>query len=247
MLQKLKQLNIKKEYVMPLISLITVGVVMIMAMVAMAGSTLGWYASNDQVNANGMNISVKGMPDTEQYITYEGKRLDESATDIFADMRPGYTVDFQLHIKNKTDEKIDFQLLMAAPSAEQDTPYILDGLYHYFGSQLRLNSIKNGENSLLTLQGKDRYLLPLDEGLYTDGMQPTSIDSEFDFSTLSERALTEIMEIGANGELVLTIQIEFVDNNTLQNAYINFGNENDDEKADLNISRTLVCYFAYQD
>ena len=46
---------------------------------------------------------------------------------------------------------------------------------------------------------------------------------------------------------MLTIQIEFVDNNTLQNAYINFGNENDDEKADLNISRTLVCYFAYQD
>lgn len=247
MLQKLKQLNIKKEYVMPLISLITVGVVMIMAIVTMAGSTLGWYAHNDQVDANGMNISVKGMPDTEQYIIYNGNKLDDAATDIFAGMRPGDIAEFQLYIKNKTNEKIDFQLLMAAPSAEQDTPYILDGLYHYFGSQLRLNSIKSGENSLLTLQGTDRYLLPLDEGLYTNGLQPTSINSEFDFSTLSERALTNVIEIDANGELVLTIQIEFVDNNTLQNAYINFGNENDDEKADLNISRTLVCYFAYQD
>lgn len=247
MLQKLKQLNIKKEYVMPLISLITVGVVMIMAIVTMAGSTLGWYAHNDQVDANGMNISVKGMPDTEQYIIYNGNKLDDAATDIFAGMRPGDIAEFQLYIKNKTNEKIDFQLLMAEPSAEQDTPYILDGLYHYFGSQLRLNSIKSGENSLLTLQGTDRYLLPLDEGLYTNGLQPTSINSEFDFSTLSERALTNVIEIDANGELVLTIQIEFVDNNTLQNAYINFGNENDDEKANLNISRTLVCYFAYQD
>jgi hypothetical protein len=203
-------------------------------------NSLAWVASNDHIDAGGMSVSVRGLPDADVYLMVDGVSIDENATDIFADLLPGQKVSFNVCVKNNTDDKIFFRISIAAPTAEQDTPYVVDGLYHYFGSQIRINSIKNGSDDLLTLSGSYCYLLPLSDNLYANGLPPTAIDSEYDFSLLEERNLTSEVEINAGGQVTLDVELEFVDNNTLQNAYIDFG------KVDgQTLSRTLLCYLFY--
>ena len=241
----LEKLKINKNYIMPLTSLVVVGTVMVLSVAMLLNSSLGWLASNDEVTAGGMGVGVRGMPDVDVYLELDGVRLAEDATDIFSGLVPGQKVAVKLYAENKTDEAVRFALSMAAPTAEDDTPVIEDGLYHYFGSQIRLNSIKQGESEQLTLTGIDRYLLTLDAELYTDGLQPTAIDAELDFSTLGAKALTGDIEIAAGGTLVLDLELEFVDNNKLQNPYIKFGDPTDEEKKNLVLKRTLICTLSY--
>ena len=236
------KLLVKKEYIKPLFSLALVGSVLVLSLMTFLGNTLGWFASNDNVSGNGMQVSVSGVPDTVLYLMVDDVRVDDNATDIFENLVPGQKVSFQLYVKNKTNKQIDFKLYMEAPTAEQDTVFVADDLYHYFGSQIRVNSVKNGDNNLLTLSGADCYLLPLDEELYEDGLQPTAIETEYNFSALEDRAMIPVIQIDAEGELVLDFELEFVDNNTLQNAYINFG------KIDSQtLARTLMCEVYYSE
>ena len=229
-----------KNYIMPLSTLILMGTVLILSTIVFFNNSLAWVASNDHIDAGGMSVSVRGLPDADVYLMVDGVSIDENATDIFADLLPGQKVSFNVCVKNNTDDKIFFRISMAAPTAEQDTPYVVDGVYHYFGSQIRINSIKNGSDDLLTLSGSYCYLLPLSDNLYANGLPPTAINSEYDFSLLEERNLTSEVEINAGGQVTLDVELEFVDNNTLQNAYIDFG------KVDgQTLSRTLLCYLSY--
>ena len=60
-------------------------------------------------------------------------------------------------------------------------------------------------------------------------------------------SLTRPINIAPNGEITLDIEMEFVDNGTLQNPYIEFGTPNaaDPNKASLVLSRTLLCVVDY--
>ena len=225
---------------MPFYSMMLIMVAFLLALFAFFNDSLGWIASNDRVASEGMTVSVSGLPDADVYLMIDGVRVDASAADLFSDLTPGQKVSFKICVKNTTDGKISFRISMPAPTAEQDTVFVADGLYHYFGSQIRINSIKNGSLDVLALSAADCYLLPLDEALYSDGLPPTALDAEYDFSLLEERNLTGEVVIDANAETFLDVELEFVDNNTLQNAYIDFG------KSDgQTLSRTLICYLSY--
>lgn len=232
--------QIRKEQITPFVSLTLVSIILLIAMFAFFNGSLAWLASNNNVTANGITVSARGTPDADVYLMIDGVRIDEGATDLFSDIVPGEKIRFKICVKNNTDENVLFRIAMAAPTADQDSEYEKDGLYHYFGSQIRINSIKNSSDDILTLSGASCYLLPLSDALYVDGLPPTAIDSEYDFSSLTERELTEEVEIGAGGEIFLDVELEFVDNNTLQNAYIDFG------KSDgQTLARTLLCYLFY--
>lgn len=231
-----------KDYIMSISALILISSVLILSTIMFFNNSLGWFASNELVDSGGVNVSVRGLPDADVYLMVDGVIIDENATDIFADLLPGQKVSFNICVKNNTDSNILFRISMAAPTAAQDTPYVADGLYHYFGSQIRINSIKNGSEDLLALSGSYCYLLPLSDDLYANGLPPTAIDSEYDFSLLKERNLTGEVKINAGGQITLDVEIEFVDNNTLQNAYIDFG------KVDgQTLARTLLCYLFYDE
>ena len=239
MIEKSEKL-INKEQVKSFSSLILIGVALVLAMCVFLKGSLAWFAQNDVVSAKGISVSAKGLPDADVYLMIDDVRVDESAVDLFSDMIPGQTANFKIGVKNNTDGKISFFLAIAASTAEEDTAYVVDGLYHYFGSQIRINSIKNGSDDLLTRSGADSYLLPLADDLYSDGLPPTALDSEYDFSLLEERTLTEELVIDAGGEVFLDVELEFVDNNTLQNAYIDFG-----KTEGQTLARTLLCYLFY--
>ena len=241
----------RKQYLSSISLLIMLTLALVFAVLATFDNSLAWFASNDRVDANGMSISVRGLPETEEYLMIDGERIDSSAANLFSGLTPGETATLEVYVRNKTSEKIKFKLLMAAPTEDNDTPYIVnDELYHYFGTQIRINSAKGNGQELLFPTSNDRYLLPLDDSLYIGedaSLPPTSIDSEYDFSILSDKVLIDFVEIEANGEFIVELEFEFVDNNTLQNPYIDFANPNssDPEKAALNLSRTLICSYEY--
>ena len=243
---------LKNKYIAPLLSLAAVGIVLIIALVMLFGnSTLAWFSNNGSVSGSGLNVTARGIPETEQYLLLNGVKIEEGGASLFEGLRPGDTVTVGVYVKNLTDRNIDLVLLMAAPLSSYDTPYVEGGKYHYFGTQIRFNSVKNGENELLSPVGIDRYLLTLDPSLYIDGgtLPPTSVSSAYDFSSALDKELTGTVQIPKGGEVTLDIKLEFVDNGTLQNAYIDFGNTSSDDeaKSSLSLTRTLVCSVSYSD
>ena len=236
----------KKAYITPMISVIVVGLLVIASIFIMINDALAWFAYNNRVNSSGMRISARGVPDTDQYLIVDGVKVEETAKNLFSNLLPGEIIRFSLCVKNNTDYDIDFQLFMQAPTANDDVPYVIDGLYHYMGTQIRINSVKNGGVEILALEGTDRYLLKLDTALYVGedaSLPPTSIDFEYDFSNEADRSLIQPIKILGNGEVTLDIEMEFVDNGMLQNPYIEFGasSASEPEKASLVLSRTLLC------
>ena len=110
---------------------------------------------------------------------------------------------------------------------------------HYFGSQLRINSVTyvagNITNVALNsnisaLSDQARYLLETNLISGTD-MQATYTTDLITLSSLSNKKLTTDFVLPAAASTadedatyaVLAIEIEFVDNRNVQNAYIDFG------------------------
>ena len=241
MIEKIENL-IKKNEITLLFSMMFIIVVLLLSIFVFFNDSLGWLASNDNVFAQGITVSAQGLPDADVYLKIDEERVEENAADLFSNLMPGQKFYFKFCVKNNSDSKIAFRIAMAAPdpNGNQDTAIVADDLYHYFGTQIRINSIKNGSDNLLTLSGSERYLLPLDDNLYTGGLPPTAINGKYDFSTLKERNLTDEVVVDANSEIFLVVEMEFVDNNTLQNAYMNFGKEEGQT-----LARTLICDLYY--
>ncbi|MBQ9778774.1 MAG: hypothetical protein IJW22_07610, partial [Clostridia bacterium] len=201
------------------------------------------------VGASGLTLTSVGVAETEQYFMLDGVRVAEDAADFLSGLMPGEQITVQLCVENHSTVAVAMSLHMTAPTEENDTPYVEDGRYHYFGSQIRFLSIKQGAIDRLQPSGTDAYLLTLNDAMYTNGLPPTGIDVEYDFSTLSDKALTGDIEIEAGATLTLDLTFEFVENNTSQNPYIHFGNTaaGDAEKSALVLSRELICAFTLLD
>ena len=230
----------KTKYFAPLLSIVLTGFMLAVALLAMFSPTLGWFATNKSVSASGLGVTSIGIPKTEQEIIDGGE-------DVFAEMMPGERRSVTLRVKNLSGKPIIFRLYMSAPTAGSDSVYVESGLYHYFGSQIRLNSITESGVDILAATGNERYLLTLDDSFYTNGLQPTGIDTEYNFASATDKQLSNVISLAPNEEKTFVLEFEFVDNGEVQNAYISFanGNSSDALKASLNLSRTLICYFDF--
>jgi hypothetical protein len=111
--------------------------------------------------------------------------------------------------------------------------------YHYFGSQIRINSV--GEKEI------NKYLFettPLTGGFqqtYYEKAKPTDNVFNKAANTTDIQLYTQSDSISLAGNGATTdviIVFEFVDNSTIQNAYINFGASEDQV-----CKRTLYCTF----
>ena len=246
------KISFKKECIAPLLSMTMILLLIAVSAFVMFDHTVAWFAVIDEVGGEGMQLEAGGQPETEQYLMIDGVRVEEHATDLFAGLKPGDRVTFQLYVKNKSAQNVVFQLFMDAPTEDDDQPYVLDGQYHYMGSQLRILSLEEGGEDLLRLTGNDRYLLTLDDALYIGSdasLPPTAIDAAYDFSSATNKTLTDTMLLADGEERIFTFELEFVDNGISQNPYIDYGSADakDPAKRDLSLSRTLVCYFEYEE
>ncbi len=255
--------KLKKEYFASLLSVIVVGAVLVVALYTFYDNSLAWFSNNKEVMAQGMSVVSRGAPKLATKLN-NFKRNGVAVTDAsnpFTELIPGNIVTFDIVVTNQSKEDVNLRLLMAAPNSTTDRGYVADGNYYYFGTQFRINSIKIGESDKLTAVGRESFLLTLpdpdtangnDDEPYTSKngklLPPTSIDASLTFTNQADKALTSAILLAAETSLTFTVEIEFVDNGTVQNDYINFGaTAAEDEEKKEPFSRTFICFAEFAD
>lgn len=252
--------KLKKEYFASLLSVIVVGAVLVVALYTFYDSSLAWFSNNKEVMAQGMSVVSRGAPKLEKTLMVDGVAVNEETTlHTFEDFKPTDTVTFDIVVKNVSGEKIDLSLLLGAPKSLNNGAYVEGGKYHYFGTQIRIKSVKAtqviGENAVtvdnMALSGIDQYLMTLDEKLYIgDGtLPPTGIPTQYDFTKAAEKVVTEdIITLEDNAQVTLTIVLEFVDNGEVQNAYIGFNASGSGAPAErYPLSCQFICFAEFTD
>ncbi len=230
--------KLKKEYFASLLSVVVVGAVLVVALYAFYDNSLAWFSNNTEVMAQGMSVVSRGAPKIS--VKIDEVVQDGSQAHKYTDLIPGDTVTFTISVTNNSGEPIDLRLLLGAPRQGFSTPYIVQTdepnvqQYHYFDTQIRINSVKlkkgTGDSAttteVLDLPNIDRYLMTVDESLYTNGLQPTFINAPYNFANAADKVLSgqEAIELANNETVIFTLELEFVDNGQLQNAYIDFNN-----------------------
>ena len=256
-------MKLNKKYLAPLCSLFVTGALLISILVLSLGKSFGWFARNERVSATGLSVSAVSPYKTEQTLCMQGNNgtlvpiNDEAAAGLFSDLLPGGSVTVYLKISHSEDVALSTALLLSAPTAQTDSAVRTDEAdpnYYYFGSQIRVKSIlpcnENGvvadgsDQDLRIVQGKEAFLLTLPDSFYTGDVtkdtvkQGVGTPTAYDFSTASLKQLTEEIEVAAGATVYLAITFEFVENDQVQNPYINFG-----AAGQGTLSRQLLCHY----
>lgn len=205
--------------------------------------------------------------------------LGETAnTTLFSKMLPGNKQTVYLEVQNTDNVDLELELLLSAPnnstSGGTDSGYADGTNYYYLGTQMRVSEIKlatctkSGDtitctgtsgNDLRAVSGANAYLLTIpDDAFYPDGLQETAATAkqiQDAFAQASQKKLTNSNTakiLVENGETVyLAITFEFVENNQVQNPYIDFGNKDvantnseTADRANYVLTRTLLCWYS---
>ena len=226
--------------------------------------SFGWFSDNDEVSASGISVQSgtgAAIDIAMSYAKFGGDKTvaeikaltytnigTTASAPIFNGLLPGDKIALKLSFTNNESSVRYLTLSMLAPTEENETPIITSvttsggsstNRYHYFGSQIRINSV--GEKEI------NKYLLettPLTGGFQqTYYEKPTEDDHVFNKAANATdiQLYTQSDSIALAGEGDTTdviIVFEFVDNSTIQNAYINFGSQ-----AGQLCQRTLYCTF----
>ena len=164
MLNKINILIVKKG-----ISLITVFAMLVVSFVVIIPLSLGWFAKNNQVTANGMHTQAYKTDFDVSYkiniLGEDGKTWqwqDSNVTQIFSRVRaPGDFVDIQITIKHKSYNKYAVNLTgfgIEAPTATQEIPKIdSEGNIRYLSTEIHTQLLsvsvapKNGSETSYTI------------------------------------------------------------------------------------------------
>jgi hypothetical protein len=190
--------------------------------------------------------------------------MDGAASDVLSGMVPGDTQTAYVRIENSELEALSMELLLSAPNGLSDATVPVDGMYYYFGSQIRVTSIRTCDVSgtasgseLRIVKGKEAFLLTMPNGFYTGDLtsdevkQGVGVTAEYDFSTAAQKKLTGAITVPAAtkdadtgdvtpGVIYLAITFQFAENGQEQNPYIGFGTGS----SRGTLSRQLLCWYS---
>ncbi len=145
---------------------------------AFFGVTLGWFSTNQEVSANGMNVSAHKFDIQVQY--YYSYSNDVNATwilvdktldgqdynwdDVFVDLIPGKSVYIRaIYTSNETAPYVGNTYFVPGSEVpfEEEDPDSGNTFYYYLGSQLYLSTLKIGAQEKITYdEDADKFLLP---------------------------------------------------------------------------------------
>ena len=131
--------------------------------------SFGWFSDNDEVSASGLSVqsgSGAAVNISMSYAKFNGNKTaadiealtytnigTTASAPIFKDLNPGDKIALKLSFKNNESSVRYLSLSMLAPTAENEKPIMHDSnhdvttnpseavRYHYFGSQIRINSV----------------------------------------------------------------------------------------------------------
>ncbi len=203
------QKSAKIKVIKSLVSCIVVFCLLSVSLVAfLFNDSLGWFASNNSVDAHNMQVSITG---TDVHIEYYYKTSDmndfavmSTPEQMFSGLVPGDMVDVRVLYVSEDRRNLQITTNLDYES-EYEIPLVLEDKYYYFSSQLKLNG------TTFLLDGADGGL---------------SFDSE---QTPSDIELGQFV-LSAGAEYVLEFSIEFVNLDVSQDLYQNFGASDSTER-----------------
>lgn len=220
-------------------SLVLLGIFMCTAVFGYLSRSFGWFSDNTEVSASGMSVQSSDGLDVE--VNFSNSVAGDADTVLpnisgnmigFEDLVPNTRMLIGIELINHESKAVTVTLSLAAPTDENEKPVITDGQYTYFGAHLRINSftIPSSGGSATdvmadTLSGTQQYLLTLEDSEYTTfkGVSvPNTFTEEYSFSNAAVKTLTDPISIPAGESIIVTMELEFVDNNDIQNPLINF-------------------------
>ena len=199
--------------------------------------SFGWFSDNTEVSASGLSVQSSEGLDVEATFkdptSAPGTAVKPNITTgnqvSFLDLHPGNIMYVNLELKNNEAVPVNVTLSLKAPTENDDFAIVTEEGYTYFGAHIRINSMKLGEEEKMldSLVGDDRYTKPylLDYAPDdTDEYHNTFFPSAYNFEgNTTDKLLTKEIYIAANSTVTLVLEIEFVDNEMVQNPLIDFG------------------------
>ena len=213
--------------------------------------SFGWFSDNTEVSASGLSVQSSEGLDVRAEFNAPSEDLGGSVKPnidtqnnkvAFLDLHPGNKLYVNLELSNYELSPVDVTLLLKAPTENDDVVVetVENGQtkYTYFGAHIRINSMKlnnssGAEQMLPALVGANRYttayLLDYELG-DTDEYHNTLFDEKYNFAgNTTDKQLTNKIRLPAAtdkdnpGKVTLLLEIEFVDNEMVQNPLIDFG------------------------
>ena len=213
------KLNIPKNLISKGTSLIVVFSVLVAAYAAISlNVTLGWFAENDSVSANGMNAQAY-KADFEVSFN-DGKGHTELGTIISENLQvPGDSVTFTITVKNIGVHSVDMTAMgLEAPTDAQEKPKVVGDTSYYLSSVLTAKTESVSVDGTQKIVDKEVAAMPLRDS--TNGAGRIDFFSWINFGD-GEKVIT--LESGKS--MTVSVTITFVDSGVPQNEYKNFADE----------------------
>ena len=246
------KLNISKALLMRGLSLVVVFTTLAASYAALSlNKTLGWFAKNEKVTANGMitqaytssfKVTCETVTQTtdDQNVTTTVKKPVENINSIFTNIKiPGQFVTFDITIQNVGLYSVELTGLgFEEPDITEDIPKVEGSTSYYLSTELTVDvnkvvhNKKNGESTqstelaLATNADDTSTARPL-----RDSDNVSERINYFDW--LSESSKVEgrkLVKLEPQESVTFTVTVLFVDRDDNQNVYKNFGDDGDGQQ-----------------
>ena len=192
--------------------------------------SMAWLSQNTEVNANGASVQLATLGITDTYFSKgvgEAETKIEAWDRIFSELMPEDSVSIKAEYKNNSGTTRTLKVVFS-PGSDGETPYVEDGKFYYFGTQLKITSISLNVEGKVAETGKFLMEPPGDK---------VSFDSK---QAVPASIVLAEFDLAAGIKASLEITVEFVNSPVDQNAYQGFGGKGQDEKC----YRQVIAYVA---
>ena len=216
MKNKLKKIN--TLIVQKGLSLVAVFAMLVVSIVAVIPLSLGWFAKNEQVTANGMHLNAYDAKFSIEYADEKGTKTDLDK--IMQKLRvPGQKVTFDITVKNVGLYDVELTSIgLEAPTHADEKPLVKDGGYYYLSTELSTKV-----DSAKVTKGKTVSTIATSDGVADRRLRDENLVAGrinyFDW--LENQSVT----LGKGDSITLTVTIEFVDTGEEQNDYKYFASK----------------------
>ena len=216
------KLNIPKNLISKGTSLIVVFSVLVAAYAAISlNVTLGWFAENDSVSANGMNAQAY-KADFEVSFN-DGKGHTDLGTIISENLQvPGDSVTFTITVKNIGEHSVDMTAMgLEAPTDAQEKPKVVGDTNYYLSSVLTVRT-----ESVTVDDGTEKDVKDVTEAAAMPLRDSTNGAGRIDFfSWINFGDGEKVITLESGKSMTVSVTITFVDSGKPQNEYKNFADE----------------------
>lgn len=200
-----------KHAVVILVLLVVLGA----SVLAYFNRTLGWFADNCNVSANGAEVALAQYGIEGTYFVKGANDAEFSQKDrdfVFGGIAPGQQVSMQARYVNNSTETRTLSVHLGLLATDAETPLVLDGKYYYLSTQLKI--VKIFVNGVEQSVQDDKFL-----------MTPPADKIAFDAEQTTENVLIAQFDLPASQTATVEVTVEFVNYADVdQNVYQGFGN-----------------------